>query len=148
MTFTCKCDVWNRQQKVWTGCWKKLEKLLNAYACEWELGKKRGKWGILLESMLIVILDENFSLHHTTLYLLDEFLLLHKKNDFFFWWFMNHFSHDEPHLLAPADDDFLKFFKKHFDEGELNRCVIRQEENFFRILNIAISPNSLNSNST
>ena len=101
-----------------------------------------------VESMLIVILDENFSLHHTTLYLLDEFLLLHKKNDFFFWWFMNHFSHDEPHLLAPADDDFLKFFKKHFDEGELNRCVIRQEENFFRILNIAISPNSLSSNST
>ena len=53
------------------------------------------------------------------LHLLDEFLLLHKKNDYFFWWFLNRLSHKDPHDLGRADNDYFKFFKRHFDSGKV-----------------------------
>lgn len=71
-----------------------------------------------------MLVDKKSYIHQTMLDILDDFLSLHKDNNFFFWYFMNQLSHGNPFNLGRTDQDYYRFFKKHFDAGR--HCVNRE----------------------
>ena len=102
--------------------WEKRNRFFGLKEVEWpRFSTHSGNYKCTNSNCLFA--DKNYFLHQTMLHLLEEFLLLHKNNDYFFWWFLNRLSHSHPHNLGRADNDYFKFFKRHFDSGEVFRML-------------------------
>ena len=56
-------------------------------------------------------------MHQVMLDHLDQFLKHHSQHNFFYWHFINSYNHDNFYSVKRYDEDYYKFFKRHYEAG-------------------------------